>query len=358
MGQFNRTAQQAMLKMKNFGFVFVFLAVGLKLAESKPSEDRAPSELINCGCQCSNLIYSDGDGKVQGNCRSADSSGSLWCFAVAGSTCQDIQTTAKGPYGKDWSYEACATPTCPPTANPPTTIKPTKITPWIQYGSKLMMIVAVGPFGVWGVSSDNKIWEKTSSSWKQIGGGLADISVGKSSVWGVNQGQQTWMREGNGGWEHIKNPGKFNQISVSGSDNGNVWATDTDKKIHRWTGSGWESIAGELTVVSCGEPGVWGVNHEDEVYYRTGTYGGGPSEGTGWEKLDGLLTWISSGAAGEVWGTNKEGEVWRREGISTSKPTGTAWKKVSSGSMKKVSIWGGQAWAVNNKDQIFYANKK
>jgi len=227
---------------------------------------------------------------------------------------------------------------------------------WIQYGGRLM-IVAVGPFGVWGAASDQTIWKKTASSWRKINGALADISVGKNSVWGVSNGA-AYARRGNGNWERIPNPGKFNQISVSGSNDLNVWATDTDEQIYKWTGSGWKIIEGKLKVVSCGESGVWGVDYKDEVFYKTGTYGGGASEGTGWEQVDGLLIWISSGAAGEVWGTNREGDVWRREGISASIPTGTAWKKVSSGSMKKVSIWGGQAWAVNNKDQIFYANKK
>jgi len=225
---------------------------------------------------------------------------------------------------------------------------------WIQYGGSLMN-VAVGPFGVWGVASTQVVWKKTASSWQQTCGTcrMTDISVGKNSLWGVNSGQQTYKRTGNGNWEQIPNPGKFNQISVSGSNDLNVWATDTDKQIHKWTGSGWEIIDGGLNVVSCGESGVWGVNNEDEVWYRKGTYGGGASAGTGWEQVDGLLTWISSGAAGEVWGTNKEGDVWKREGISISNPTGTGWTKVSSGSMKQVSIWGGQAWAVNNKDHVF-----
>ena len=30
----------------------------------------------------------------------------------AGSTCQDLKTTEKGPYDHDWSFEACATPVC------------------------------------------------------------------------------------------------------------------------------------------------------------------------------------------------------------------------------------------------------
>ena len=45
-------------------------------------------------------------------------SGAEWCFVGAESTCQDIQTTQRGPYTKEWSYEACATPAeTPPAGN-------------------------------------------------------------------------------------------------------------------------------------------------------------------------------------------------------------------------------------------------
>merc|ERR1712106_41366 len=73
---------------------------------------RAASGKSNCGCQCSNLIYRDENKKVHGNCESADDSGAQGCYVGTGSTCQDTQTTDKGPYVHDWSYEACATPVC------------------------------------------------------------------------------------------------------------------------------------------------------------------------------------------------------------------------------------------------------
>merc|ERR1712106_653159 len=88
------------------------------------STERAPSAEVNYGCQCSNLVYRDENKKVHGNCESFDS-GAQWCFVGAGSTCQDIQTTQRGPYtNKKWSYEACATP-FPPTPSPPTPSPPT-----------------------------------------------------------------------------------------------------------------------------------------------------------------------------------------------------------------------------------------
>jgi len=122
MGSTNKTpnSDKTDLNMKNIGLVLGFLAIGLRLAEAKPKKDRAPSSIINCECQCTNLIYKDENGKVHGNCRSSDDTGAQWCYVEAGSTCQDIQTTTT-VQDEPWSYEACATPVCPPaeTANLP-----------------------------------------------------------------------------------------------------------------------------------------------------------------------------------------------------------------------------------------------
>merc|ERR1739838_1277862 len=91
----------------------MFFLVGLdatpQVRGKAQSTERAPSAEVNYGCQCSNLIYRDENKKTHGNCESFDS-GAEWCFVGAGSTCNDIQTTQKGPYTKEWSYEACATP--------------------------------------------------------------------------------------------------------------------------------------------------------------------------------------------------------------------------------------------------------
>ena len=42
----------------------MFILVGL---DAKP-QDRAPSAIVNYGCQCSNLIYRDENKKTHGNC--------------------------------------------------------------------------------------------------------------------------------------------------------------------------------------------------------------------------------------------------------------------------------------------------
>ena len=53
---------------------------------------------------------------------------------------------------------------------------------------------------------------------------------------------------------------------------------------------------------------VWGVNENDEIYYRFGKDGK-------WEKIDGRLTQISVSADGQhVWGVNKDDDIFYRFG--------------------------------------------
>ena len=53
-----------------------------------------------------------------------------------------------------------------------------------------------------------------------------------------------------------------------------VWVLsqkDTEN-TYRLKGETWEKIAGTNQLITCGQPGVWGVYKQD-IYYRTGTRG-------------------------------------------------------------------------------------
>merc|ERR1712228_1124096 len=69
---------------------------------------RAASRVTNCGCQCSNTVFKDKYGKINGNCKSADKTGAVWCYVDNYSSCSDLQRSTR--FNKNWSYEACATP--------------------------------------------------------------------------------------------------------------------------------------------------------------------------------------------------------------------------------------------------------
>merc|ERR1711963_985399 len=77
-------------------------------------QTKAASPYENYGCQCDRYTGVDTYGKIQGNCKSSDSTRGRWCYVQPGNTCGDIQYSKnrRDSYGRlrQWSYEACATP--------------------------------------------------------------------------------------------------------------------------------------------------------------------------------------------------------------------------------------------------------
>merc|ERR1712209_403149 len=98
-------------KMMSKIVTMMTLVSSLSASPVNVESTKAASPYVNLGCQCSSLTFVDQYGTVQGNCRSADSTGALWCYvdSAYSSTCQDKQFSARFP-NNPWSYEACATP--------------------------------------------------------------------------------------------------------------------------------------------------------------------------------------------------------------------------------------------------------
>ncbi|XP_023347905.1 uncharacterized protein LOC111716654 [Eurytemora carolleeae] len=60
-----------------------------------------------CGCQCRPDIFFESNGRIQGNCRTPDSTGRLWCYTTGyEGTCGDLQPSKRFPQNP-WSYNAC-----------------------------------------------------------------------------------------------------------------------------------------------------------------------------------------------------------------------------------------------------------
>merc|ERR1719309_1858458 len=82
-------------------------------AEGNPNErffvigGSSSSGGYNSRCQCpSQTFYSNG--KVQGNCRSRDETGRLWCYTTGwNSGCGDLRSSSRYP-NNPWSYNACS----------------------------------------------------------------------------------------------------------------------------------------------------------------------------------------------------------------------------------------------------------
>nr|BAL43194.1 repellent [Solaster dawsoni] len=116
----------------------------------------------------------------------------------------------------------------------------------------------------------------------------------------------------------------------------------------------WSQISGRLKHVSVGVSGVWGVNSNDNIYYRGDSYGEEESNTcAAWVQTEGALKQLDVGK-NVVWGVNGGDNIYYREGISATNPTGADWVQVS-GALKHVSVsQNGHVWGVNGHDQVYH----
>ncbi|PVD26562.1 hypothetical protein C0Q70_14239 [Pomacea canaliculata] len=119
-------------------------------------------------------------------------------------------------------------------------------------------------------------------------------------------------------------------------------------------GTGWQKVDGSLAQISAGPSGVWGVDANEDIFYREGTYGGHITVGSGWTPVSGKLTYITSGS-GMVLGVSSKIEMFRRTGISETNPTGYKWDKFGEGQMM-IEEYGGTMWIVSPLHEIVIFN--
>ncbi|KAI8520941.1 hypothetical protein Bbelb_006950, partial [Branchiostoma belcheri] len=267
----------------------------------------------------------------------------------------------------------------------------------------LLKFVSVGSSGVWGVNRNDNVFYRegslentafSGSDWLLINDGvtLTQISSGHN-VWGVSASGNIYIRQGvtstnPTGTAWLQVAGGLKQLDVSSTAN-QVWGVNAANFVYRRAGitteqpagTNWEQQQGLMKYVSVGAAGVWGVDSNNDIFYRTGTFGNEASSGSGWEQVQGNLKQVSSGD-NIVWGVNVNDDVFVRDEvldpnmtledqdlmafhyllvgyalsrISPSTPTGTAWRQIPGQSLTQVEagLSGEEAWGVDSDDSIF-----
>ncbi len=169
---------------------------------------------------------------------------------------------------------------------------------WQQISGDLVKISAASDGTVWGINSNDAIFYRGSNNWVPVSGALKHISVGNANdVWGVNDDDNVYYWNGAG---FTKVSGKLKSVSV-GSD-GTVWGVNSNNAVYQWNGSGWTSMPGTLKQVSVGNAyNVWGVNTNDQVFFWNGQQ---------WIQVEGTLNQISAGDDGKLCGVNDAMEIY------------------------------------------------
>ena len=103
------------MTMKTILLPFLVAILVSRTSGQVPVRAPAPVTLESCDCQCEGTTYLAEDDTVQGNCRSADTSGRRWCYI---SPDQRTREACKDGFDFDMrynmfkSYAACATDRC------------------------------------------------------------------------------------------------------------------------------------------------------------------------------------------------------------------------------------------------------
>ncbi|XP_056398406.1 fish-egg lectin-like [Hyla sarda] len=217
--------------------------------------------------------------------------------------------------------------------------------------------IDAGAGQVYGVNDTDYIFRLVDQSWTLLSGQLIHVSVGAAGVWGVTNSNTVFKYQDNS-WVSVN--GALKQIDAGGNkyvagvnSQNSVYCLNQDQVVSLATTLTYTSIDGSLKYYSCGLYGCWGVNGNNEVFYR---YGVQPTacSGTKWENIKGSLAMVEVGADGSVYGVSPEGDVYKRDEVSEMNPVGTQWIKLNvCGKYRHVSYDMGILWLIALNGDIY-----
>jgi hypothetical protein len=201
--------------------------------------------------------------------------------------------------------------------------------------------VSVSGNNVCGVNSADDIYCKdnlTGGNWRKVPGKLKQVSVHGNGVYGVNSANNIYYSPNlNGSWRQI--PGGLKQVSTHGNNVCGVNSADDIYCKDNLTDGNWRKVPGKLKQVSVHGNGVYGVNSANNIYYS-------PNLNGSWRQIPGKLKHVST-SGNQVCGVNSADDIYCKNNL-----TGGNWRKVG-GKLKQVSLSGNTLYGVNSADNIF-----
>ncbi|XP_051806338.1 fish-egg lectin-like [Acanthochromis polyacanthus] len=170
-----------------------------------------------------------------------------------------------------------------------------------RLGTVRLNHVTVGPAGIWGTDTSNKVHKFIANNFTTVSGSLRQVDAGgDGQVVGITSSNVTYcLRSG--------------------------YAS-----AYKGTGSvSWSSLSRKMKYVSCSPSNVcWGVDTSSQVYViqRVIPTTCGTSS---WIRVSGIsMKMVEISTDGTVFGLATNGRVYQRRGIYSSRPQGTSWLSV------------------------------
>ncbi|CAH2318885.1 Hypothetical predicted protein [Pelobates cultripes] len=182
-----------------------------------------------------------------------------------------------------------------------------------------------------------------------VPGKLKQIDAGAGQVYGVNDADDIFRL--NGALKQVDAGGNVFLGGVNSADN--IYCLSQDLTLSKGTSLPFIQLDGSLKYYSCGRYSCWGVNSNNDIFYRLNV---SPNDckGSEWRQVDGNMIMVEVATDGSVYGINTIGNVYKREGISFSNPGGTEWSLLTVyGPFKHVSYDNGVLWLLDSERNIF-----
>ncbi|XP_072409628.1 fish-egg lectin-like [Chiloscyllium punctatum] len=214
---------------------------------------------------------------------------------------------------------------------------------------------------VFGVSANGSVYTRHDGAWVWVPGNLAHVTVGPAGIWGVDSANIVYRKRG-GSWLVVN--GLLKQIDAGGNGivggvnmNDDIFCAHQDeaRSAISISSPNYNHIDGKLKYYSCGMYSCWGVNANDDIYFRTAVTSS-QCVGIEWTKVDGRLSMIETGTDGSVYGVNSNGNVYRRDGITSQNPVGISWTPINIGGtpFKHVTVDLEEMWLVTTLNNIIH----
>ncbi|XP_042258507.1 fish-egg lectin-like isoform X2 [Thunnus maccoyii] len=198
---------------------------------------------------------------------------------------------------------------------------------WYRLGSTTLKHVSVGPAGMWGVDTSNRVCKYVAGNFVQSSG----LSMQQVDAGGDGQ-----------------------VVGVTPSSYSTYCLRSSLALAYKAGSLSWNSLSRTMRYYSCGPLyGCWGVDSRSQVYV-TQRFTPTSCGATGWTQVPGLtMRMVEVGTDGNVFGVTTNGSVYQRVGISHVRPQGTAWVSVSMCMpISHLSYDLGQLWVVTNSGML------
>ena len=229
-----------------------------------------------------------------------------------------------------------------PVPPPPEKSKPYKTSGWRQVLGGLKQVSHDGDV-VCGVNYRDEIFCKDNldkSNWFQVPGRLKHVSVSNGKLYGANSSDDIYYNDNfrSGNWRQI--PGKLKQVDMDGDIVCGVNSGDNIYCKDNLGGGNWFQLPGKLQHVAVSNGKLYGVNRVNDIYYNDNYRSGN------WQQIPGSLKQVDVDG-NVVCGVNYRDEIYCKD-----KLTGADWFQVD-GRLKNVSISKDTLYGVNSRDEIF-----